>query len=312
MGHVVLLLYILIFSTGFASLVGLGVLDNRLGQPFIGRMFLVQTLFIANLAIVAVYYYASQVLDLISGSDRLDLVFSMVAGVLGIALYGAILNMIGIKLLRTKSPLLFRVAGIGCIVTITMQTVHLLGALVGNRNMVLLIASSPPWRIVSYLCIAVVMGSVGLVLLRARSDKSHRALRTLLGGIGINCLLFVPLGLLEFVLDTVATFTYSPISLEYLIYLGINISILVALVQVLAKDPNSSVAFGEISDEVASRFSLTARERQMANLIAQGLTNKEIAFQLGITEATVRTHIYNVFQKVGAQSRIELLNLLHS
>ena len=49
----------------------------------------------------------------------------------------------------------------------------------------------------------------------------------------------------------------------------------------------------------------------MATLIAQGLTNKEIAFKLGISEATVRTHIYNLFQKVGAQSRIELLNLLH-
>jgi DNA-binding CsgD family transcriptional regulator len=102
-----------------------------------------------------------------------------------------------------------------------------------------------------------------------------------------------------------------PLSLEYLFYLGINTVILVASIQSLAKNPNSATAFEPVSDTTLSRFALTPREKEMTALIAQGLSNKEIAGHLGISEATVRTHIYNLFQKVGAQSRIELLNLLH-
>jgi DNA-binding CsgD family transcriptional regulator len=47
-------------------------------------------------------------------------------------------------------------------------------------------------------------------------------------------------------------------------------------------------------------------------LVADGLTNKEIAAQLFISPATVRTHIYNLYQKVGAGSRVELINMLRS
>jgi DNA-binding NarL/FixJ family response regulator len=50
----------------------------------------------------------------------------------------------------------------------------------------------------------------------------------------------------------------------------------------------------------------------MAVMIARGLANKEIAAELNISPATVRTHIYNLYQKVGARSRVELLNKLRS
>jgi DNA-binding CsgD family transcriptional regulator len=50
----------------------------------------------------------------------------------------------------------------------------------------------------------------------------------------------------------------------------------------------------------------------MAIMIGRGLTNKEIAAELFISPATVRTHIYNLYQKVGAGSRVELINMLRS
>ena len=50
----------------------------------------------------------------------------------------------------------------------------------------------------------------------------------------------------------------------------------------------------------------------MSIMIARGLANKEIAGELGISPATVRTHIYNLYQKAGARSRVELLNKLRS
>jgi DNA-binding NarL/FixJ family response regulator len=47
-------------------------------------------------------------------------------------------------------------------------------------------------------------------------------------------------------------------------------------------------------------------------MIARGMVNKQIASELGISPATVRTHIYNLFQKAGATSRIGLLNALRA
>jgi DNA-binding NarL/FixJ family response regulator len=167
---------------------------------------------------------------------------------------------------------------------------------------------SAPWRVALYLVVALAMGSFGMILLRSVQERDHRAMKTVLRGIGISCIGFIPLSIIEYVWQNQSV----PLSLEYLLYLGVNGSILVALVQVLAKNAHTSEPFKEISDETASRFSLTTRERQMATLIAQGMTNKEIAFELKISEATVRTHIYHLFQKVGAQSRIELLKLLNS
>lgn len=50
---------------------------------------------------------------------------------------------------------------------------------------------------------------------------------------------------------------------------------------------------------------LTAREVEVLGLIADGLSNAEIANQLFISETTVKTHINNSFAKIGARNRAE-------
>jgi DNA-binding NarL/FixJ family response regulator len=52
--------------------------------------------------------------------------------------------------------------------------------------------------------------------------------------------------------------------------------------------------------------SLTPREREVAALVAQGLTNRQIASRLVISEATVETHLARIFRKLGMQSRTQL------
>jgi DNA-binding NarL/FixJ family response regulator len=52
---------------------------------------------------------------------------------------------------------------------------------------------------------------------------------------------------------------------------------------------------------------LTARERQVLGLLAQGDRNKEIALRLGLRERTVKFHVANVLAKLNAQSRTEAL-----
>ncbi len=58
---------------------------------------------------------------------------------------------------------------------------------------------------------------------------------------------------------------------------------------------------------------LTTREKEVFELLVNGLTTKEIAESLKISEKTVRNHISNVMQKLGVKGRanavIELLKL---
>jgi two-component system nitrate/nitrite response regulator NarL len=55
-----------------------------------------------------------------------------------------------------------------------------------------------------------------------------------------------------------------------------------------------------------SRIALAPRERHVTGLIAQGLSNKEIAWSLGITEGTVKVYLSKLFDKVGVSDRFEL------
>ena len=50
---------------------------------------------------------------------------------------------------------------------------------------------------------------------------------------------------------------------------------------------------------------LTAREQEVAQLLACGLTNKEIAGRLGITDHTVKFHLNGILRKLGVSSRTE-------
>ncbi len=63
---------------------------------------------------------------------------------------------------------------------------------------------------------------------------------------------------------------------------------------------------GRQGNPAAKVVNLTKRESQLVELVSQGLKNKEIAGLLGISEGTVKTYLSKLFQKVGANDRLEL------
>jgi DNA-binding NarL/FixJ family response regulator len=61
---------------------------------------------------------------------------------------------------------------------------------------------------------------------------------------------------------------------------------------------------------VKSQMGLTRRQQQLVPLLAQGLTNKEIAQQLNLSEQTVKNHIHRMLQKVGADDRLSMVEMV--
>ena len=51
---------------------------------------------------------------------------------------------------------------------------------------------------------------------------------------------------------------------------------------------------------------LTVREKEVATLVAEGLSNREIASRLGISKHTVEVHLKNIFRKLGWTNRSAL------
>jgi DNA-binding CsgD family transcriptional regulator len=60
----------------------------------------------------------------------------------------------------------------------------------------------------------------------------------------------------------------------------------------------------------AARDQLTAQELQIAQLAAEGLSNREIGQRLYLSHRTISTHLYRVFPKLGITSRVELSSAL--
>jgi DNA-binding NarL/FixJ family response regulator len=58
------------------------------------------------------------------------------------------------------------------------------------------------------------------------------------------------------------------------------------------------------------KYQLTTREEEIILMVSQGLRHKEISKQLFISEATVKRHLSNIYQKIDVQSSIDALNKL--
>ena len=63
-----------------------------------------------------------------------------------------------------------------------------------------------------------------------------------------------------------------------------------------------------VSDNVIQLTALTERQRQVATLACQGLSNREIAETLSLTEGTVKIHLSIIYEKLDVRSRTDLIS----
>jgi two-component system nitrate/nitrite response regulator NarL len=76
------------------------------------------------------------------------------------------------------------------------------------------------------------------------------------------------------------------------------------LMPVFPKLPDKNASRAKLQTD--NQFSLTQRELQIVQATSEGLTNKEIASSLDISEFTVKHHLAKIFDKLGVYSRLEL------
>jgi DNA-binding NarL/FixJ family response regulator len=66
----------------------------------------------------------------------------------------------------------------------------------------------------------------------------------------------------------------------------------------------------EISDLIKRLQSLTPQQARVLGMLAEGLLNKQIAYELSVSEATIKAHVSAVLQKLGVDSRTQAVILL--
>jgi two-component system nitrate/nitrite response regulator NarP len=71
-------------------------------------------------------------------------------------------------------------------------------------------------------------------------------------------------------------------------------------------DPELARQTSHARERALSTPSLTPRERDLVDLVRQGLRNRDIAAELGVTEGTVKVYLHGIFEKLGVDNRTEL------
>lgn len=79
--------------------------------------------------------------------------------------------------------------------------------------------------------------------------------------------------------------------------------------RILLKLHDSSKMDEEIERKIEERSSLTAREKEILGMLLKGKSNKEISDLMCVSTETVKSHLQNIYRKLGVKSRMEVLAL---
>ena len=71
-------------------------------------------------------------------------------------------------------------------------------------------------------------------------------------------------------------------------------------------DPEIAERTRRAQERAASAPPLTRRERELVDLVRQGLRNRDIANELGVTEGSVKVYLHAIFDKFNVENRTEL------
>ncbi|MBK7450330.1 MAG: helix-turn-helix transcriptional regulator [Anaerolineales bacterium] len=76
--------------------------------------------------------------------------------------------------------------------------------------------------------------------------------------------------------------------------------------------PPTPIEVDTLSESFLSAHAITDREREIILKVVEGKSNATIASELFISLATVKTHLHNIYTKLGVESRFDLLAKVRS
>ena len=116
-------------------------------------------------------------------------------------------------------------------------------------------------------------------------------------------------------------FIRAPLDLTVVFWLTLAASALVYVYKTIFKpafivseegvDSVPSVSPEVRIERTGDEFGLTKREREILMLMYRGRSNREIAEMLFLSESTVKTHVYNIFRKMGIRNRVEAICIVN-
>ena len=300
MNHVILFLYIVLISSGAGGVVALAILHYRLRTRVTGAFLVANSGLLASLLLVLLTFYLDSVVAR-GGELHLFLyspVRTIIGYALGVTIYGALAY--AIRQLPDM-PRLAATITVGVVIgAMTVQT-----AVIVTGRLELAERLGPLYMYVVSACLVV----LGFLIARHSVGAKTPTMTWFLSRLGYVTagfgLLSAGIYTLFYLVPILEEFSFSLDFLYYLIWSALSI---VALIRYLTR-PSALNEQEEISEAFITAFGITKREREIVQLIGRGLTNQEIADNLGISFTTVRTHVYNIFQKTGAGGRVDLLRL---
>lgn len=298
--------YVVFFATGFMGGTALLLLSVRVRSRLLRPLLVFQLLFLTGMGLILLYFARSD--PALDDPDSIDAVLLAAINAINAAVWVVV-----VVLTRRVVPETRRRTGLPV-------TAEILAVLVIVKSLANAVVASIPmsaeasavWHLGGHLLSALAMGVFGFVLRGPVNRREIPALASLLNAYGTIAIIFAPIGLIEYAVQAARLPWLSYISLDHVFYLAWNVVSMTAAFRLFRPVGEGVPLLDGVPEERVKALGLSPRELEMAILIGRGLTNKEIAARLFISPATVRTHIYNLYQKVGAGSRVELINMLRS
>jgi DNA-binding CsgD family transcriptional regulator len=182
-----------------------------------------------------------------------------------------------------------------------------------GRALILLRASpevASAIRMPAIVLISIYLLFLGAVLYRASILERHELMALLLRRLSVLTLIFAPASTVYYLVSyRFPAIGRLQISLDYIYFLVWSIVTIAVLLRYLSR-PTVLLDDNGVSDSFVSSYKITKREAEVVALISLGLSNQQIADRLHVSLTTIRTHVYNVFQKTGAHSRVHLLRIV--
>jgi DNA-binding CsgD family transcriptional regulator len=271
----------------------MGMMHSRLRAPETGSLLLIVGGLTASLILNLANYYLIAILVL-QAVPYLQ--------VMGVSI-GVVIYLGAVRLLLSANPALRRISVSVTAAVIIVQLVRTVIFILLPENVTLWIHIPAISLISAYLLY------VGVVLYRSGRKGENGTVDALLRRTGLLLCIFAPVSTVFYALiDLIPKSARPYVSLDFVFMVALSSIIISAFVRYLALPPNL-LRDNAVSPAFIRSFGITSREAEVIGLVGRGLSNKEIADRMHISLTTARTHLYNIFQKTGAGSRIDLLRL---